>query len=106
MREQSLESHAKDLEQAPRSGARLPIAAIAGTLCLSALFFGVLYFATLFKLAPAKQTLGWASAYTLISIAPPLVLSLLEHLTSPAGPRKSAKKWLIHFQIMLANYAS
>ena len=27
-------------------------------------------------------------------------------VTRPAGPRKSAKKWAIHFQIMLANYAS
>jgi len=73
---------------------------------LSALFLGVLYLATLLKLAPAKQTIAWASAYTLISIAPPLVLSLLEHLTRPAGPRKSAEKWMTHFQIMLANYAS
>jgi sterol desaturase/sphingolipid hydroxylase (fatty acid hydroxylase superfamily) len=73
---------------------------------LSLLFLGVLYLATLLKLAPAKQTLGWASAYTLISIAPPLLLSLLEHVTAPAGPRKSAEKWMVHFQIMLANYAS
>jgi sterol desaturase/sphingolipid hydroxylase (fatty acid hydroxylase superfamily) len=106
MREQSLESHSKELEWASRPGARLSIAAIAGTVCLSALFLGVLYFATLLNLAPAKQTLGLASAYTLISIAPPLVLSLLEHVTRPAGPRKSVKKWVIHFQIMLANYAS
>jgi sterol desaturase/sphingolipid hydroxylase (fatty acid hydroxylase superfamily) len=83
-----------------------PVAPFVGGLCLSALFLGALYFGTLLKLAPVKQTLGWAAAYTLIGIAPPLVLSLLEHLTSPAGPRKSGKKWLVHFQIMLANYAS
>jgi sterol desaturase/sphingolipid hydroxylase (fatty acid hydroxylase superfamily) len=106
MREQSLENRPKAFDRAPRAGARFPITAIAGTLCLSALFLAVLYFATLLHLAPAKQTLGWASAYTLISIAPPLVLSLLEHVTRPAGPRKSAKKWMVHFQIMLANYAS
>ena len=75
-------------------------------ICLSALLLGALYVGTLLKLAPTKQTLGWAAAYTVMSIAPPLVLSLLEHLTSPAGPRKSARKWLVHFQIMLANYAS
>lgn len=87
-------------------GAGSPVVSTAGAVCLSALFFGILYFATLLKLAPTKQTLGWASAYTLVSIAPPLILSLLEHVTRPAGPRKSAKKWAIHFQIMLANYAS
>jgi sterol desaturase/sphingolipid hydroxylase (fatty acid hydroxylase superfamily) len=34
------------------------------------------------------------------------VLSLAEHLTRPAGPRKSARKWLLHFEIMAVNYAS
>ena len=87
-------------------GANSSVIAIVGGFCLSALLLGALYLATTLKLAPAKQTLGWASAYTLFSIAPPLLLSLLEHLTSPAGPRKTAKKWLVHLQIMLANYAS
>src|SRR5215469_10849133 len=87
-------------------GTRSPVIPIVIALSVSALFFGTLYLATFLKLAPAKQTLGWASAYTFISIAPPLILSLLEHLTNPAGPRKSARKWLVHFQIMLANYAS
>ena len=106
MREQSLESHPEDFERASRLGAGSSIVSITGTVCLSVLFLAILYLATLLKLAPAKQTLGWASAYTLISIAPPLVLSLLEHVTRPAGPRKSARKWVVHFQIMLANYAS
>jgi hypothetical protein len=75
-------------------------------VCLSGLFLGAFFVSTLLNLTPAKQTIGWASAYTLLGIAPPLVLSLLEHLTRPAGQRKSAKKWLLHFQIMLANYAS
>jgi sterol desaturase/sphingolipid hydroxylase (fatty acid hydroxylase superfamily) len=66
----------------------------------------VLFVTTLLNLAPARQTIGWASAYTLFGIAPPLVLALLEHLTRPAGPRKSARKWLLHFQIMLLNYAA
>lgn len=67
---------------------------------------GLLFFAALLKLAPSRQTIGLALSYTLLSIAPPLVLSLIEHLTRPAGPRKSAKRWLLHFQIMLANYAA
>ena len=106
MREQSLESSPEDFDRAARPDAGVSVTTIAGTVCLSALFLAILYVATLLNLAPAKQTLGWASAYTLISVAPPLVLSLLEHVTRPAGPRKSAKKWVIHFQIMLANYAS
>jgi len=73
---------------------------------LSGLFWGVLFVATLLNLAPARQTIGWALAYTLFTIAPRLVLSLLEHLTRPAGPRKSAKRWLLHLQIMLASYVS
>jgi sterol desaturase/sphingolipid hydroxylase (fatty acid hydroxylase superfamily) len=106
MREQSPENYQKNFERASRPDAGPSVAATAGTVCLSALFLAILYTATLLKLAPAKQTLGWALAYTLISIAPPLVLSLLEHVTRPAGPRKSARKWVVHFQIMLANYAS
>jgi sterol desaturase/sphingolipid hydroxylase (fatty acid hydroxylase superfamily) len=77
-----------------------------GAVCLSALLLVVLFVITLLNLAPARQTIGWASAYTLIGIAPPLALALLEHLTRPAGPRKSARKWLLHFQIMVFNFAS
>ena len=104
----SHESRPQSIERTQGSalGANSSVLSIIGAVCLSMLFFGTLYLATLLKLAPAKQTFGWASAYTMISIAPPLVLSLLEHLTHPAGPRKSKKKWVIHFQIMLANYAS
>ena len=47
-----------------------------------------------------------ALSYTLLSIGPPLVLSALEHVSRPAGPRKSARRWLLHVQIMLANYAA
>jgi len=77
-----------------------------GAVCLSALLLGVFSVATLLNLAPAKQTIGWTSAYILFGIAPPLVLALLERLTAPAGPRKSTEKWLLHFQIMLVNYAA
>ena len=108
MSQQSRGKHSQSFERTEgvALGARSFAIPIIGAVCLSALFLGVLYLAMLLKLAPAKQTFAWASAYTLISIAPPLVLSLLEHLTRPAGPRKSAKKWAIHFQIMIANYAS
>ena len=67
---------------------------------------GLLILASLLKLASYRQTIGLALSYTLLSIAPPLTLSLIEHLTRPAGPRKSAEKWLLHIQIMLANYAA
>jgi sterol desaturase/sphingolipid hydroxylase (fatty acid hydroxylase superfamily) len=67
---------------------------------------GVLFAATLLNLVPRRQTIGLALSYTLLSIAPPLLLSAIEHLTKPAGPRKSAKTWLLHLQIMLANYAT
>ena len=67
---------------------------------------GLLFVATFLNLAPARQSIGWALSYTLLGIAPPLVLSLLEHLTRPAGPRKSAKKWVLHFQIILAHFAT
>jgi sterol desaturase/sphingolipid hydroxylase (fatty acid hydroxylase superfamily) len=77
-----------------------------GAACLAAVLLAVFFIATLLGQDPARQTIGWASAYTVFGIAPPLVLSLLEHLTRPAGPRKSAQKWLLHFQIMLANYAA
>ena len=77
-----------------------------GAACLAAAFLAVFFIATLLGQDPARQTIGWAAAYTVFGIAPPLVLSLLEHLTRPAGPRKSAQKWLLHFQIMLANYAA
>lgn len=70
------------------------------------LLLGVLFAASLFKLTPSRQTIGLALSYTSLSIAPPLVLSLIEHLTRPAGPRKSARKWLLHVQIMFANYAA
>jgi len=106
MHEQGLESSSKDFGRASRLDTAPSGTAIAGTVFLSAFFLAVLYIATLLNLAPAKQSLGWASAYTLISIAPPLVLSFLEHISRPAGPRKSAKTWMVHFQIMLANYAS
>ena len=77
-----------------------------GAICLSAFLLGLLFVIELFSVAPGRQSIGWVAAYTLIGIAPPLVLALVEHLTTPAGPRKSAKKWLLHFQIMLANYAA
>jgi len=67
---------------------------------------GLLFAASLLNLAPSRQTIGLALSYTLLRIAPPLMLSLIEHLTKPAGPRKSAKRWLLHLQIMLANYAA
>jgi sterol desaturase/sphingolipid hydroxylase (fatty acid hydroxylase superfamily) len=77
-----------------------------GAACLAAAFLAVFFIATLLGQDPARQTVGWALAYTVFGIAPPLILSLVEHLTRPAGPRKSARKWLLHFQIMLANYAA
>lgn len=77
-----------------------------GAACLAAVFLAVFFGATLLGQDPARKTIGWASAYTAFGIAPPLVLSLLEHLTRPAGPRKSVQRWLLHFQIMLANYAA
>jgi sterol desaturase/sphingolipid hydroxylase (fatty acid hydroxylase superfamily) len=73
---------------------------------VAVLLLGVLFVASLLKLTLSRQTIGLALSYTSLSIAPPLVLSLIEHLTRPAGPRKSAGKWLLHVQIMLANYAA
>jgi len=81
-------------------------APLLGAVCLSALLLGAFFVITFLNLAPARQTMGWAAAYTIVGIAPPLVLALLEHLTRPAGPRKSARKWLVHFQIMILNYAT
>jgi sterol desaturase/sphingolipid hydroxylase (fatty acid hydroxylase superfamily) len=75
-------------------------------LGIAAFLMGLLFFANLLNLAPPRRTIGLALSYTLFSVAPPLVLSLIEYLTRPAGPRKSAKRWLLHFQIMLANSAS
>lgn len=74
-------------------------------IATTVILLGVLFVATLLNLAPARQTAGWALAYTLLRIAPPLTLSLIEHLAKPAGPRKSAGRWLLHLQILLANYA-
>jgi sterol desaturase/sphingolipid hydroxylase (fatty acid hydroxylase superfamily) len=74
--------------------------------CVAAFLFGVLFVATLLNLAGPRRTIGLALCYTLLTVAPPLVLSLIEHLAKAAGPRKSARRWLLHFQIMLANYAS
>lgn len=73
---------------------------------LAVVLTGVLVGANLLHLSSSRQTIGLALSYTLLSIAPPLVLSALEHLTKPAGPRKSAKRWLLHLHIMLANYAA
>jgi sterol desaturase/sphingolipid hydroxylase (fatty acid hydroxylase superfamily) len=73
---------------------------------LALILLGLLFAAKLLHLASSRQTIGIAVSYTLLSIGPPLVLSALEHLTRPAGPRKSAKRWLLHFHIMLANYAA
>lgn len=74
-------------------------------IATTVILLGVLLVATLLNLAPARQTAGWALAYTLLRVAPPLLLSLIEHLARPAGPRKSGARWLLHFQILLANYA-
>jgi|GEM_PF-425841 len=73
---------------------------------IAVILAGVLFAAISLNLAPGRQTIGWALAYGLFTIAPPLVLALLEHLTRPAGPRKSAEKWWLHIQIMLANFAA
>ena len=86
----------------PGAGAGRAIWNVSVTIVL----MGLLFAAILLHLAPSRQTIGLAISYTLLSIGPPLTLSLIEHLTRPAGPRKSRKKWFLHFQIMLANYAS
>jgi sterol desaturase/sphingolipid hydroxylase (fatty acid hydroxylase superfamily) len=78
----------------------------AWDLGLAIFLLGLLFAATLVHLASRRQTIGVALSYTLLSIAPPLLLSAIEHLTKPAGPRKSGKVWLLHVQIMLANYAA
>ena len=74
--------------------------------CLAILLLGLLSGATFLRLEDPRRALGLALSYTLLGIAPPLVLSVLEHLTTPAGPRKSRKRWLLHLQIMFANYAA
>lgn len=75
-------------------------------LCTAIILAGALVLVIWLSQAPPRQTIGWALAYALLAIGPSLVLSLLEHLTRPAGPRKSAKKWWLHFQITLAYYAA
>ena len=74
--------------------------------CLAILLLGLLSGATFLRLEEPRRAWGLALSYTLLGIAPPLVLSVLEHLTTPAGPRKSRKRWLLHLQIMFANYAA
>lgn len=39
-----------------------------------------------------------------MALAPPLLLSLIEHLLPSTGPRKSARKWFLHLQIMISFY--
>lgn len=70
---------------------------------LAILLFGLTFGVTLYSRPELQHAQGLALSYTLLGVAPPVVLSILEHLTRPAGPRKSAKRWLLHFQIMLAN---
>jgi sterol desaturase/sphingolipid hydroxylase (fatty acid hydroxylase superfamily) len=79
---------------------------IARNVCIAALLLALLFIATLYHLEEPRRAIGLALSYTLLTIAPPLLLSLLEHLTTPAGPRKSRERWLLHLHIMLANYAS
>lgn len=78
----------------------------AGDIALAGGLLAVLVIATFLKLAKADQTIGFAVALAALSIAPPLVLSAIEHVTRPAGPRKPARTWWLHIQIMLANYAA
>jgi sterol desaturase/sphingolipid hydroxylase (fatty acid hydroxylase superfamily) len=73
---------------------------------IAVFLLGLLYFATLCAMAPSRQTIGLALSYTALRIAPPLVLALLELMMRPAGARKSAERWLLHFQIMLAECAA
>ena len=75
-------------------------------LGVTVFLLSLLFFAVLLTLPTSRQTIGLALSYTLFRIAPSLVLSLIEQLTKPAGPRKSAKRWLLHLQIILANHAS
>lgn len=75
-------------------------------LGLAAPLLGLLFCATLFNIEPAKRTLGLGLAYTAFRFTPWLILALLERVTQPAGPRKSAKKWVLHLQIMFTNLAT
>jgi sterol desaturase/sphingolipid hydroxylase (fatty acid hydroxylase superfamily) len=89
-------------ENSPDAGSGLTVWNMGAAIFL----LGLLFLASLLNLTPSRQTIGLALSYTCLRIAPPLVLSLMEHLTRPAGPRKSAGKWLLHCQIMFANYAA
>lgn len=88
------------------SSSRVGIGSLTWDTGVSVILLSLLFLAVWLHLASTRQTIGLAVSYTLLTIAPPLLLSFIEHLTRPAGPRKSAEKWLLHFQIMLANYAA
>lgn len=68
----------------------------------SALFGGLLFGATWFITAPSRQTIGVVAGYALLGgVGPPVLLALIEQMTRPAGPRKSARAWLMHLEITL-----
>jgi sterol desaturase/sphingolipid hydroxylase (fatty acid hydroxylase superfamily) len=79
---------------------------IAWDVCLAVLLCGLLIGAAFYKLPEPKRAIGLALSYTVLGISPQLLLCLLEHLTKPAGPRRSPKRWLLHLQIVLARRAS
>jgi len=84
----------------------LSVSETAWNLGLAAIFLGLLVAATMLHLAEPRRTVGMALAYIFVDISPILLISLIEHCTPPAGPRKSSKRWLLHLQLLFANYAS
>jgi len=61
--------------------------------------YGGLYLDPAITGTPNNQPLGLALAITLFPVATLLLLSLVERLFTPAGPRKSLNSYLLHLQI-------
>ena len=69
-------------------------------LLIAALIYGALYFYWT-PAAPGQpqQSVGLLLLFTLLPIGILALLSLIERLVPPAGPRKSFRSWLLHYQI-------
>jgi sterol desaturase/sphingolipid hydroxylase (fatty acid hydroxylase superfamily) len=81
---------------------------IACDLAFAVLLVGVLACGTLY-LAPAisgkpHRPLGLALTAALLPVGILALLSLIERLLLPAGPRKSLRSWFLHFQIAVFIY--